>query len=92
MKSINIEIEKAKDKVLLTEKEIRMYYKQALLENPNILINYLVKHIKLYNDKIEFTFNTPLKASPNNQDLPFFITQKYLNQIHSTLIECVFCV
>ena len=41
------------------------------------LISYLVKEIKLYNDKAEIIFNSPLKKSPNS-DSYFLYRTKYM--------------
>lgn len=40
---------------------------QALSLEPKLLINYLVKQITLYDDKIEIQFNAPIKASPDDE-------------------------
>ena len=39
---------------------------QALALEPKLLINYLVKQITLYDDKIEIQFNAPIKISPDS--------------------------
>lgn len=65
-------IEKNKSKIVLTEKQIFDYYKQALLLQPSLLINYLVKQIVLFDDKIEIQFNTPLQKSPEDENLQGF--------------------
>ena len=85
-------IEKSKLNFRITENDIKEYCLQALKKDPMDLVNYLVKEIKLYNDKIEITFNTPLKASPDNQDLPFLIATKYLHRQITTEILCLFYV
>jgi len=58
-KQILIERSKTKNKKLSKE-EIAKYYVHALELEPKLLINYLVDHIMLYNDKMEITFNNPL--------------------------------
>ena len=60
-------IEKSKTAVQLTEKQIRGFYNQALALEPKLLINYLVKQITLYDDKIEIQFNAPIKVSPDDE-------------------------
>ena len=60
-------IEKSKTTVQLTEKQIREFYMQALSLEPKLLINYLVKQITLYDDKIEIQFNAPIKVSPDDE-------------------------
>ena len=51
----------------LNESDIRQYYEQALRLEMPMLINFLVKEIVLYNDKIEIYFNTPIKTSPDDE-------------------------
>ncbi len=34
----------------------------------------LVNKIRLYNDKIEIIFNSPIKKSPDNGQSPFYVT------------------
>ena len=53
-------IERSKTAVKLNESDIRQYYEQALRLEMPMLINFLVKEIVLYNDKIELYFNTPI--------------------------------
>ena len=64
-------IEKSKMSIKITEEEIRKFYNEALQKEPLTLINYLVKEIKLYNDKVEITFNSPTLKSPDNQGFSF---------------------
>ncbi len=58
--------EKCKTVCKISEKEMREFYEQALLSEPKLLISYLVKEIRLYDDKIEIEFNSPLQSSPDN--------------------------
>jgi len=61
-------------KVVISIANIRKFYRVALEQKPLELINYLIKEIKLYNDKVEIKFNSPIKSSDNNQG--FFILSK----------------
>jgi len=45
------------------------------------LVNYLVKEIKLYNYKIEITFNTPLRTSPDKQGFSFLSTNRIMTRV-----------
>ena len=38
------------------------------------MIDYLIKEIRIYDDKIEITFNSPIKTSPDKNQ-GFFITE-----------------
>jgi DNA invertase Pin-like site-specific DNA recombinase len=68
-------IEKSKAAIKLTESEIKDFYEQALRYEPKMLINFLVKEIMLFDDKIEIYFNSPLtiNTSPDeNQGFIFY--------------------
>ena len=45
---------------------MREYYSQALELEPQMLINYLVKEIVLYDDFIQIYFNSPIKLNNDN--------------------------
>jgi len=68
-------IEKSKLSIKITEQDIRKFYIEALKKEPLELINYLVKEVKLYNDKMEIKFNTPLR-SPDNKGFSFLSISK----------------
>ena len=55
---------KSKDISQITEEDIKEFYIRALKLEPQMLINYLVKEIKAFDDKIEITFNSPLRTGP----------------------------
>ncbi len=61
-------IEQSKTVVILKESDIRDFYNQALALEPKLLINYLVKQITLFDDKIEIQFNAPIKVSPDSNE------------------------
>ena len=61
-------IEKAKTAIKVPESIIRAYYQQALELEPQMLINYLVKEIILYDDKIQICFNSPIKLNSDKSD------------------------
>ncbi len=61
-------IEQNKSVVLLKESNIRDFYNRALALEPQLLINYLIKQIKLFDDKIEIQFNAPIKVSPDSDE------------------------
>ena len=56
-------IEQNKSIVKITAADIREYYRSALKLEAQAMINYLVKEIVLYDDKIEIYFNQPTKIS-----------------------------
>ena len=58
-------LEKSRNATRLSEADVREYYKEALRLEAQALINYLVKEIVLYDDKIEIYFNKPIRTSPD---------------------------
>lgn len=69
-------IERSKMTVQLSETQIKEFYTQALLLEPKLLINYLVKQIILFDDKIQIIYNSPIKQSPDNDNRGFFLCSK----------------
>ena len=67
-------VERSKTTIKISEEDIRKFYIEALKQEPLLLIDTLIKQIKLYNDKIQITFNTPTLQSPN--DKGSFLTLK----------------
>ncbi|MCI8728677.1 MAG: hypothetical protein HFK07_02560 [Clostridia bacterium] len=64
-------IERSKQVVQLQENDIREFYEQALKLEPKMLINYLIKQINLFDDKIQIQFNSPIRISPDDEKLGF---------------------
>ena len=58
-------IERSKTQVKVSAEEIRAFYEAALLQEPLMLINYLVKEITVFDDAIHIYFNSPLTISPD---------------------------
>ena len=69
-------IEKSKKASLLTEEQIKEFYTQALQLEPKLLINYLIKQIVLFDDKIQIQFNSPIQTSPDNDNRGLFLFSK----------------
>ena len=57
--------EQSKQAVSLNKEEIKEYYIKALRLEPLMLINYLVKQITVFDDKIVIEYNTPKTISPD---------------------------
>ena len=75
---IKILAEKNKMQVALTEKEIRLFYRKALKENPKLLLKHLVEKIVLYNDEIVIYFKTPLEKGPDDgQGFSFYAIELF---------------
>ena len=66
----------------ISEDDIRKYYTKALQQEPAMLIEYLIQEIKMFNDKIEITFNNPINKGPRNSGL-FLLLDTY----HKTIIQ-----
>ena len=90
-------IEKSKVSVKATEKDIREFFTQAVKLEAKLMISYLVKEIRLYNDKIEIQFNSPILKSPDNSQgfllytefrkMPYLILNKPQPKLKTMKIE-----
>ena len=67
VEDLDIKIIKERSKLSekVTEEDIREYYEKALKYEAKLMIGYLVKEIRLYDDKIEIYFNSPIDKSPD---------------------------
>lgn len=75
-------IEKSKNTLKLSKEDIKEYYIQALQLELKLLIDYLIQEIKVFEDKIEITFNSPIKTSPDKNQ-GFLLQNLHLN-CHNT--------
>ena len=64
-------VEKSKTNFKLTKEDILNYFIDALKLESQLLINYLVKQIILYDDKMQIHFNSPAIATTNTTKTPF---------------------
>ena len=70
-------IERSKNAVRVPESAIREFYDEALTLGAEQLIDYLIKDIVLYDDKIEIHFNKPTRTSPDdNQGFSIYTEKK----------------
>ena len=79
-------LEKSKQSFEISKQDLEQFFIQALKLEPKLLIDYLVKEIKVYEDKLEIFFNSPIIKSPDNNQgfflfsfnskLPKFIQNK----------------
>lgn len=74
-----IVVERSKKNIKLYYEQIHNYYLEDLKLDSFMLINYIVKQIKVYSDKVEITLNNPIKKSPNDKDFLFY--SKYRKMI-----------
>jgi len=66
-----ISIEEQKTKETYTREYLIKYYDDMLLNNTNLVISYLIKKIRIFEEKIEITFNSPTNKSSDNQGFFF---------------------
>ena len=64
-------VEKSKTNFKLTKEDILNYFNDALKLEPQLLINYLVKQIILYDDKMQIYFNSPSITTNYTTKTPF---------------------
>ena len=64
-------VEKSKTNFKLTKEDIVNYFNDALKLEPQLLINYLVKQIILYDDKMQIYFNSPSLSTNDTAKIPF---------------------
>ena len=65
--------ERSRAQIKVPEKEIREFYNETLNLEALMLVNYLIKEIKLYNDRAEVYLNSPMPISPDeSQGFSFY--------------------
>ena len=69
-------IEQLKAKTKLTYDQILEYFLQALKMNPLLLVGYLIKEVKAYDDKIEIIYNNPINNDPDDKSQGFLFYSK----------------
>lgn len=80
-------IERSKTAVKLSESDMREFYTQALELEPQMLINYLIKEIVLFDDKIEIHYNSPIRISPDDsQGFSFYSKTIQINAVQNVII------
>ena len=66
-------IEQSKQTVKVSEKVIREFYEQALMFESQMIINYLVKEIIVFDDRIDIIYNIPINTNPDDVSRRGFI-------------------
>ena len=74
-------IEQSKERYELTIEDIQNFFKYTIKEFPNQVFDYLVKFVRVYNDKLEIGLNYMLNPIENNKEP---IIQKVFTEIHET--------
>ncbi len=85
-------IEQSKQTVKITETQIRTFYEQALKYEPQMLINYIVKEIIMYDDRIDIIYNSPIIESPDDENRQGFVFNMKSVRLDKRLILIHFIV
>ncbi len=85
-------IEQSKQTVKITETQIRNFYEQALKYEPQMLINYIVKEIIMYDDRIDIIYNSPIIESPDDENRQGFVFNMKSVRLDKRLILIHFIV
>ena len=78
-------IERTRNAFRVSEADIRAYYKSALALEAQMLIDYLIREIVLFDDKMEIYFNKPTRTSPD-EDRGFSV---FTGTVANTEIEII---
>lgn len=93
-------IERAKSTFKLSRQDILDFYKQALEKEPRMLINYLVKEIQLFDDKMVIIYNTPNNMSLDESqgfsfymdNVPYTIYIQNMKQPRMIAFQMIMCI
>lgn len=90
-------IEKSKVSIKATENDIREFFAQGITLEAKLMISYLIKEIRLYDDKVEIQFNSPILKSPDNSQgfllytgfrkMPYLILNKPQPKLKTVKVE-----
>ena len=79
-------IEKSKNAFKVSKQALKEFFIEALKLEQKLLIDYVITEIRVYEDKLEIIFNSPIKRSPDtnqgfflftfNSNLPQYIQNK----------------
>ena len=67
-------LEKSKTAFKVSKQDIKGFYIEALKLEPKLLIDYVIQEIRVYEDKLEIIFNSPIKRSPDTNQGFFLFT------------------
>ena len=85
-------IEQSKQTVKITETQIRTFCGQALKYEPQMLINYIVIEIIMYDDRIDIIYNSPIIESPDDENRQGFVFNMKSVRLDKRLILIHFIV
>ena len=69
-------IEQSKQATPLTRAQIKEFYSDVLEMEPRMLIEYLVKEVIMYDDKIQIIFKSPINTVPD-EDRGFLLSANF---------------
>ena len=82
----------------MSKQAIKEFYIEALKIEPKLLLDYAIKEIRVFEDKLEIIFNSPIKRSPDtnqgfflftfNSKLPQYIQNKAKPNMLKMEINC----
>jgi len=72
-----IAIEKSKQRIVFSKKELKAFYLDSIKESPQILIETVVKKVVLYDDSVTIYFNNPIAASLDESQGFLFYVKKF---------------
>ena len=75
-------IERSKLQIKISAEEIRTFYEEALRQESQMLINYLVREIIIFDDAIHIYFKTLLPTGPDESQGFFFCDKEVKIPIH----------
>ncbi len=78
--------EKCKIGTTVKKEQLQKYYNDALKKNGKEIVGLLIKIIRVYNDKIEITFNSPIKKSPDDNQGSFYATNLEYQTICNNIV------
>ena len=80
-------IERSKQAVQLKENDIREFYTDYLKSEPKALINYFIKEVRLFDDRVQIFFNSPIRISPDEDNLKADTCRGFL--FYSEIIDLI---
>ena len=90
--------EKSKSVSTLSKEAIKEFFVDAIKLQPKVLIDYVVKEIKVYENKLQIIFNSPIKRDPEetqgsflfafNSKMPKYIQNKEKPEMLDFEIRC----
>ena len=79
-----LQIEQSKNKFSLTKSDILKFLKKGLKKEPNLLVQYLINKIILYDDKVEIYYNyTDVERPDETSHQAFLFHKEYFSNVYN---------